>query len=195
MFERYQTNYSNEVHQLTIAVLKHYWVTKAGIVTYQQKPMELTLASAKNQGRTHLVLYVVRDHMSGYFYCRIASSLQLIDPVKFLQEAWAPKTEGLQGMPTHQAITDTVEEAFPGTRDAVGALGVSLPKVTSGFHGGIRDVRTIEQRLDIADRPISVAIDSSPSIGLFSGRQPSSHEKGLTISEHWRRNLQDNTTS
>jgi len=196
MFNSYSSEYANQVHQLTVSVSKHYWATKDGIVKYQHKPMDVQLAKVTESQKTHLVLYIVRDHFSGLFYSRVAPSHSMIKPLEFLKDAWSKKPDFVFcGQPTCVAITDTVEKAFPGTREAISQLGVSLPKVTSGFHGGIRDVRTVEERLKFAhDQPMKIAEKDCLNIGKHSEHEES-RDSRQTKAELWRQNLRSEAPS
>lgn len=80
--------------------------------------------------------------------------------------------------------------AFPGTRAFVAALGIGLPKITSGFQGGIRDIRIVEERLS-PNQPLALAEDDCLSIGQYSERKPS-RERGLTEAELWMRQQRAN---
>ncbi|ULQ47662.1 hypothetical protein JN531_005080 [Flagellatimonas centrodinii] len=173
MFNSYSSDYANQVHQLSISVSKHYWVTKDEIVKYQKKPFEERLVTLGTSPKAHLVLYVVRDHFSGLFYSKAAASSSLISPLDFLLDAWADKSDFVFcGLPAYVSIPDTIEAAFPGTRQAVSALGVDTPKVTSGFHGGIRDIRTIEDRLGSShNQPLEAAKRNCLHIGKHSERE------------------------
>lgn len=190
MFKSYSTEYSNEVHQLTISVSRHYWVTKDGVVAYQKKPMDISLRCSRTSARNHLVNYVIRDHFSGLFYSKVATGLEIVSAVEFLHEAWSPKDSFVfRGLPFHLAITDTVEDAFPGTRVQVEALGINLPKVTSGFHGGVRDIRTLETRLGISvGSPFNEATAWALRIGQGS-EEEESRVKGMTKAQLWQKNL------
>jgi hypothetical protein len=189
VFNRYSTEYSNEVHQLTISASKHYWVTKDDIVAHQKKPMEVDLRGGSQSARNHLVHYVVRDHFSGLFYSKVATSRELTPAEDFLHEAWSVKPGFVfSGQPTYLALPDTVEEMFNGTRKELEALGISLPKVTSGFHGGIRDVRTLEQQLLISvGTPFGEAAARALKIGRGS-EDTESRVKGLTKAQLWLQN-------
>lgn len=190
MFKTYSTEYSNEVHQLTISVSRHYWVTKDGVVAYQKKPMDVTLRCVGSSTRNHLIHYVIRDHFSGLFYSKVAASLELLSALEFLHEAWSPKTTSVfRDLPMHLAVPDTVEDAFPGTRTQVEALGINLPKVTSGFHGGVRDIRTLEARLGISvGGPFSEAAAWALRISQGSEKEES-RVKGMTKAQLWQMNL------
>ncbi len=151
MILTYRTEYPNQVHQLTVSVSKHYFVTKDGILKFQHKPMEVQLEKIRGSDKTHIVHYVVRDHFSGLFYSEVALSSYLIPLKEFLYRVWSRKEDYLFcGIPDLLAIPKTVEIVFPSIKQSVALLGVKFPKVTSGFQGGVRDVKTIEEDMKLA---------------------------------------------
>lgn len=193
MMNRYSTDYPNQLHQLMVSVSKHYWITKDGIVKYQQKVMDVRLGNIAESPKAHVVHYVVRDHFSGLFYARIASSRALMQPMAFLTEAWSEKPDfAFRGKPDYLAVPDTIEAAFPGTRDGVTALGVDLLPVTSGFQGGIRDIRTLEDHLAFTPgKSFDDAARDCLAIARYYEKEKS-NERGLTKAELWLRHLPGN---
>lgn len=157
----YRTVYPNQVHQLSVAVSKHYWVTQGGVLKFQQKPMEVGLDKLQEASRRHLVHYLVRDHFSGVVYSEIALSGCLTQLDEFLYRAWSEKENFLFcGIPDYMTLPQTVERAFPGVRERVSSLGVLFPDVTSGFQSGVRDIRTIEENFKFyVDRPLEEVRD------------------------------------
>ena len=156
MINSYRSLHPNHVHQLTVAVSKHYFVTKSGSLKYQMKPLEVNLDKITSADRTHLIHYIIRDHFSGLIYYEFALSNNLTPIQSFLFNAWAFKKDySFYGIPDLLMIPDTVESKFAGIREKVIELGISLVKVTSGFQGGIRDIKTIENCLGLhCNQPI-----------------------------------------
>ncbi len=74
MIQRYRSLHPNHVHQLTVSVSTHYWITKNGILKYQQKAMETNLSKLKDASKAHLVHFIIRDHCSGVVYSEVAKS-------------------------------------------------------------------------------------------------------------------------
>jgi len=190
VYQSYSTDFANQVHQLTVVVSKHYWITKEKIVKYQHKPMEWKLINVSESQKAQLVIYSVRDHFSGLFYSAAAPSVSLRPAAGFLAEAWAKKSEHyFSGVPVYLTVPDTVEAAFPGTRDFAMSQGVKLTTVTSGFQGGIRDIRTIEGRLKLChDQSLEFALENCISIAKYSEADPSKI-KGLSKAQFWHQNL------
>jgi len=52
---QYASEYSNQVHQLTIAVSRHFFVTREGVVKRQKRPFNITLENCQKTGKTHIV--------------------------------------------------------------------------------------------------------------------------------------------
>ena len=189
MYQSYVTDFSNQVHQLTISVSKRYWITNSGIVKYQNKPMEVKLTDVEKLSKTHLIIYVLRDHFSGIFYSSAATSASPITAISFLKDAWAIKIgHSFSGLPVHLTIPDTIESVFPGTRDYALSKGIKLPAVTSGFQSGVRDIRTIEERLKFCDdQSLEYTLQECIAISKYS-EGSLSRVKGLTKAELWKLN-------
>lgn len=152
MIKRYQSNYSNEVHQLIVSPSKHFYVTGSGELKYQKKPFELKLSNIAQEKKTHTIHYLLRDHFSRLFYWEICSSDTPLPIHDFLFRAWSKKTEHpLYGLPDYMTIPKNVQSYYTGLLDFVEAIGISYLKVTSGFQGGVRDIRTIEDELRMVD--------------------------------------------
>ncbi|OUR73756.1 hypothetical protein A9Q78_02695 [Methylophaga sp. 41_12_T18] len=144
--QSYRSLHPNHVHQLTVSVSKHYWITGEGILKYRHKKMEVALDKVESSKRNHLIHYIIRDHCSRVLYSEVASSKSNIDLQQFLFRAWSQK-EGFAfcGIPELLTIPNTVQKAFPKIKEKVSQLGIKYLKVTSGFQAGVRDVKTLEE--------------------------------------------------
>jgi hypothetical protein len=149
MHVHYQSNYSNEVHQLLVCVSKHLYVTKTGLIKYQQKAFDLSLAKVEKAEKEHLVHYLIRDHFSGVFYAEIHSCMALIPIEEFLFRAWSPKQDyPFHGMPECILVPKTVSDKFPSVNRLIGEYAIESIEVTSGFQSGtIQDVKTWESHV------------------------------------------------
>lgn len=172
---RYRSEYPNQVHQLTVSASKHYFVTKDGRLKYQHKPMEVRLESVKDSDRTHLVHYIVRDHCSGLFFSEVTTSKSLFPIEQFLARAWGKKSDYVFcGIPDLLTVPKTVELVFPTVKASVARLGVRFVEVTSGFQGGIRDIRTVEDWLKLScDISIAIASLRAPQISQIMSKRKS----------------------
>jgi hypothetical protein len=192
MILNYKSDYPNQVHQLSVSVSKHYYVTKAGKLKYQKKKQEVNLDNVTNSERIHVVHYVLRDHCSGLFYAELALSNGLIPVQEFLYRAWAiEKDYTFYGVPKMLAIPDTVEKKFPKIKERVAWLGIELIKVTSGFQGGIRDIKTIEQYIGFCEGySIEKALTEIKGLYNFLNRQKSRNGKDTKI-DLWRNHVKE----
>jgi hypothetical protein len=145
---RYQSDHSNQVHQLMVSVSKHFYLLKNGNVRFQEKKFDFNLANVKKSEKELVVHYLIRDHFSGAFYAEACPSSLLMPVEDFLIRAWSKKDEYIFcGIPDSLSIPNTVAEAFPKLLPWASSLGLDLLEVTSGFQGGIRDVPTWEKYL------------------------------------------------
>lgn len=168
--ERYQSNYSNEVHQLIVTPSKHYFVTKDGQFKFQKKAFEVTLNDCNTQKKKHVIHYLIRDHFSGVFHWEICLAENPIPIYEFLFRAWKKKENNFCGIPDFMTIPKNVQSFFPGVLNFIEQLDITYLKVTSGFQGGVRDIRTIEDTLKIvgfylnvpqADPPFDLVLDKT----------------------------------
>ena len=149
--KRYQSNHSNEVHQLIVTPSKHYFVTSSGTFKYQKKPFEVKLENINSAKKIHTIHYLIRDHFSGLFYWEICTSIAPIPIHEFLFRAWNKKEKHpLYGIPCYMTIPKNVQLYFPDLINFIEKIGIAYIKVTSGFQGGVRDIRTIEDELKLA---------------------------------------------
>jgi hypothetical protein len=175
----YRTEYPNQVHQLTISVSRHYYVTKDRRLKYQQKDMDVSLEVVHDADRTHIIHYIIRDHFSGLFYYELGTSKEMISATHFLKRAWDEKSDYVfGGIPDAIAIPKTAEKVFPTLKESVAELGIEFVEVTSGFQGGIRDIRTVEQALIYCcDKPFDEALSYSRQLAIRESKYKSRNAK------------------
>ena len=148
MIKCYQSDYSNEVHQLIVSPSKHFFVTSKGTFKYQKKPFEVKLETISSTKKLHIIHYLIRDHFSGLFYWELCQSIEPIPIYDFLFRAWSKKERNyLYGIPDYMTIPKNTQTYFPNLLNFIEKLGISYIKVTSGFQGGVRNIKTIEDRL------------------------------------------------
>lgn len=175
---QYESDYSNQVHQLTIAVSRHFFVTREGVVKWQMKPFDITLENCQKTGKTHIVNYIIRDHFSGMFYGALAATDKLRDAMEFLVEAWSEKADyPFAGMPEHLIVAKTYQSTFPNLMAFLSQQPIQLIEARSGFQGGVRDVRTWEELLKYPITPTEldesrVGVRGDPTIERFMARGP-----------------------
>lgn len=190
MIQRYRSEYPNQVHQLSVSVSKHYYATKAGILKFQKKKQEVTLDRLADSERVHAIHYVVRDHCSGLVYAELGFSNKLIPVQEFLFRAWGEQRDySFSGIPDFLMVPRTVSAMFPELTKHLPALGIKTPKVTSGFQGGIRDIKTIEEYLIVSTGyPIERPKLHIKEICEIMNRQKSRNGRDTKI-ELWRENV------
>ena len=148
MLKRYQTNQSNEVHQLIVAVSRHSYVTAQGKFQRQKKPFEARLDKPESFTKRHIVHYLLRDHFSGIFYAELTDTTKTIPVQEFLYRAWSKKDmHPLYGIPFGLTVPATVRAVWPDLVSRLKEATIEAIDVTSGFQGGVRDLRTWEDEL------------------------------------------------
>lgn len=146
--KHYQTDYPNQVHQLIISVSKHLWVSKDNRLLSQKKPFEIDLRTREKAKKEHLVHYLLSDHFSGVVYGETCTVSNMIHLGEFIHRAWSQKAEYIFcGIPEMVTVPQTVLDTFPQVVNLLSEMDIKIAKVTSGFQGGVRDVRTWEDRL------------------------------------------------
>lgn len=148
MTQRLVSEYSNQLHQLLVSVSKHLYFGSDGQVKYQEKPMEVNISNCSKSRREHLVYYILRDHYSGTFALRIASTRRLIPLADFLYYAWSEdvgEDKFIRGIPDAIMIPRIIY--LEGLAAGLNHLNVSVLHPSSGFASGIRVIRDIEDNL------------------------------------------------
>lgn len=145
---QYRTDYPNEVHQITVSVSKHLYVKKDGEVAWQKKPFEVDLRRLRESKKDHIVHYLVKDHFSGTFYGEVGRSSEILSLGEFLFRAWSQKEKYLFfGMPSYVIIPQSVIDYFPPVENLLRSFGVKYQTATSGFHAGVRTIRTWDEQV------------------------------------------------
>lgn len=147
VFQSYKSDYSNQNHQLIVSVSRHCYVTGEGKFKYQKKSFDVNLDKL-NTKKSHVVHFLIRDHFSGLFYAELADSKNIISIFDFLYRAWSQKDfHPFCGIPGAISIPKNIQRMWPDIISFVENLGVGIIDVTSGFQGGVRDIRTWETAL------------------------------------------------
>jgi hypothetical protein len=148
MYQRYETNFANEVHQLVVSVSRHFYVTSAGKFLRQRKPFEARLGNPETFTKRHIVHYLIRDHFSGLFYTEVTDTANIFSVFEFLYRAWSKKdSHPLYGLPYGLTVPKNVRAVWPTLIPGLEEANIRPIDVTSGFQGGIRDLRTWEEEL------------------------------------------------
>jgi hypothetical protein len=148
MYQRYKTDGSNHVHQLIISVSRHLFVTADGKFKHQKKAFDARLDKPESFTKRHVVHYLIRDHFSGLFYAELTDTSNIFSVFNFLYRAWSKKEwHPLYGVPFGLSVPKNVRSVWPQLIDFLEKIGVDSIDVTSGFQGGVRDLRTWEEEL------------------------------------------------
>lgn len=142
------TEYSNQLHQLLVSVSQHLYFGRDGYVKYQKKALDVNIKNCYKSGKEHLVYYILRDHFSGTFTFRIATTKRLISLADFLHYAWSEDVEEekfIWGMPDFIFIPQMI--ASEDLLSGLNTLNVKSLNPPSGFASGIRVIRDIEDNL------------------------------------------------
>ena len=157
----YSTDHPNQAHQFVMSVSKHYYAGTDGTLKYQKKAMETSLNKISASPKRNMVIYSLRDHCTGVFYSELSFGPNIEAPHLFLDRAWRPKDDfPFHGIPDLLSLPRTVQAQFPDLPNKISHLGIQLVDVTSGFQGGVRDIRTIESGLSfLINQPIHLTSD------------------------------------
>lgn len=190
MQNSYRTDHPNHVHQLAIAVSKHYYASSDGVLRYQRKAMEVSLSTTTSANRRHMITYTLRDHCSGVFYSEIAFIPAAPSAKMFLSRAWGLKLNySFCGLPRLMTIPRTVSTRFPTLPDEVKEIGVELIETTSGFQSGVRDIRTIEDGLKLCVGGTIEAAKEWVKHLCISHSNDAARVKGISKIELWQHHV------
>ncbi len=191
---QYITKYPNQVHLLKISVSRHFYLTKMGVLAYQKKPFDIDLESLPRSNKTHIINYLVKDHYSSVLYGEISTSSDILSPIEFLFRAWSQKTDSsFCGMPEGITIPKTVQVQFPNLIGKIESLGVEIIQVTSGFQGGVGDIKIWEDFLKFCTGKTFLEAKqfSMPSSIFISQKESRKGTSGETKIERWRTNIKE----
>lgn len=148
VFQSYKTDHPNHVHQLVVSVSRHLYVTSNGKFKYQKKAFEAKLDRPDSYTKKHIVHYLIRDHFSGLFYVEITDTKNIFSVFEFLYRAWSRKDHHpLCGIPYALTVPKNVKALWSNITPFLEEITIQSVDVTSGFQGGIRDIRTWEEDL------------------------------------------------
>jgi tetratricopeptide (TPR) repeat protein len=140
--------FSNEIHQLLVTVSKHLYIGKSGVLKYQEKPFTVDIASHGKSNKEHLVYYLIRDHYSGNFVFKTATTKSLIPLADFLYYAWQGEKRDdkfLWGLPLNISIPKNVTS--PELLAGMEALGIKPFHPASGFASGVKTIKDLEDNI------------------------------------------------
>jgi len=142
-----ETAFSNQTHQLMVTVSRHFFISKKGILTYQEKPFAATLNNYQSSKKELLVYYVVIDRFSGNFIFQVATTGKMFPLADFLYYAWRQDKEEdhFWGLPESIAIPKAVSS--PSLFSGLEQIGVTPFNPTAGFPSGGHVIKALEEHL------------------------------------------------
>ncbi|MDD2437186.1 MAG: hypothetical protein PHC42_00810 [Bacilli bacterium] len=147
-YNRYISDYPNQVHQLNFSILQNYHILKNGDLKYQAKKFDVNWKNYEKTGKRHIVNFLIRDHFSGCFYAEIFPIDEAPTIVNFLYNAWREKTNfEFCGIPKTLILGRHVVERFPMIYNLESNAGVNIELATNGFATGIRSLKDWENNI------------------------------------------------
>ncbi len=141
------TSFANETHQLLVSISRHLYVTKSGVVKYQEKPMTVDIGNFYRSKKEHLVYYVLRDVFSGNFIFAVVTTQNMLPLLDFLYFGWKKDKEEdhFWGLPQRLSVPKRISS--PELIAGLQHLGVEPFHPSSGFASGMRILRDLEENL------------------------------------------------
>jgi hypothetical protein len=163
--EIHEAKFLNHVHQFIITASRHLWVTKGGEIHHQKKPFDISLTGPRREnGKTHLIHYLVKDLYSGRLYGETSLFSYRLHAGEFLYRAWPEKEESsIYGMPQSIVIARSVIDYAPYLEQLLPHLNIEILFARSGFDAGVRDIQVWEQGI-LRHIPIYAALEEAAPI-------------------------------
>ncbi len=142
-----EASFPNQTHQLMVTVSRHFYISKKGILTYQEKPLDFKLNNYQNSKKELLVYYFVIDRFSGNFIFQVATTRQMFPLADFLHYAWRQDKEEdhFWGLPDSIAIPKAISS--PSLLKGLEETGVYPFNPTVGFPSGGHVIKSLEDNL------------------------------------------------
>lgn len=139
--------FANEIQQLLVTVSRHLYVSKSGVLRYQEKPVEVDTTNFHRSRKDHLLYYVLRDLFSGNFIFAVTTTKELLPLIDFLYFGWKKdKEEGhFWGLPLRLSLPKRISS--PELIAGLQRLEVEPFHPSSGFTSGIRIIKSLEDNL------------------------------------------------
>lgn len=187
----YRSKSPNHVHQLSVCISKHYYASKGEVLKYQQKKMNVQLAEASSVEQRHMIVYCIRDHCSGVFYAEVDFCPLVPDIQGFLGRAWGAKKDyAFCGVPNIVSMPRSIKGVSPGIEETLSSAGIKVHEPGSGFESGVRDIRTIEDRLSYAIGKTTEFAKSEVKRIMISHSEQRARVGRLSKIELWRQNVE-----
>jgi len=148
IYQTYESDYPNQVHQLNFSISQNYHLLKNGQIKYQSKKFDVNWKNYERTGKLHLVNFLIRDHFSNCFYAELHRIDTLPDMKEFLFNAWRRKEHfEFCGIPKHLILGRHVVSRFPLIQNFAHNSGLNLELAENGFATGIRSLRDWENNI------------------------------------------------
>lgn len=143
----YQSDYPNQVHQLSFYISKNYYILKNGEIKYQQKKFDVNWKNYSKTNKRHIVNFVIRDHFSNCFYAETFPIDQVPHIKEFLFNAWREKKHfRFCGIPDYLICSKQVLDAFTElSKNLSKNTELILQPADQGFSTGVRATRDWEE--------------------------------------------------
>ena len=130
-----------------VTVSRHFYISKNGILTFQEKPFDVTLSNYQSLKKELLVYYVVIDRFSGNYIFQVASTRQMLPLADFLHYTWRRDKDEAHfwGLPDSIAISKAVSS--PALFMSLKQVGVTPFNPTAGFPSGGHVIKNLEEHL------------------------------------------------
>lgn len=148
MYNRYVSDYPNQVHQLNFSISQNYHILKNGDIKFQAKKFDVNWKNYNKTGKRHIVNFLIRDHFSNCFYAEIFPVDKNLSIIDFLYNAWRKK-ENFEfcGIPNTLILGRHVVERFPDIYNLEANIGLNIELATNGFATGIRSLKDWENNI------------------------------------------------
>lgn len=147
-YNRYISDYPNQVHQLNLSILKNYYILKNGDIKYQAKKFDVNWKNYEKTGKRHIVNFLIRDHYSGCFYAEIFPIDEMPGIIDFLYNAWREKADfEFCGIPKNLILGRHIVERFPMIENLKSNADVNIELAENGFATGIRALKDWENNI------------------------------------------------
>lgn len=148
MYNRYGTDYPNQVHQLNFSISQNYYLLKNGEIKFQDKKFDVNWKNYQRTGKKHLVNILIRDHFSNCFYAEVHAIDQAPSIGDFLFNAWREKDHfEFCGIPKNLILGRHIIRMFPEIENLKTNINLNIELAQNGFATGIRSVRDWENNI------------------------------------------------
>ncbi len=142
-----ENSYANETHLLLVSISRHLYLSREGVLKYQQKSMEVNAGNFHRSKKNHLAYYILQDVFSGNYIFSVATTKKMLPLLEFLHFGWRKEKgeEHFWGLPRRVSVPKLISS--PELLAGLQQLGVEPFHPSSGFASGVRIIRDIEDNI------------------------------------------------